>query len=66
MQKLFQAEAVYLLISLNFLNFMPILIIFLEKLSAKIIDSGPIIKLDFPKDLLLVLVRSSPSFCILI
>lgn len=47
----------YLLISLNPLNLMPILIILLEIFSAKIIDSGPIIKLEFPKDLLLVLVR---------
>jgi signal transduction histidine kinase len=46
-QELSQAEAVYL-------SNIPILITLAERFSAQILESGPIIKLDFSKDLPLV------------
>lgn len=53
-QELSQAEAGYFSISLKPLNLIQILITLVERFSAQLLDSGPIIKLDCPKDLPLV------------
>lgn len=65
-QELFQAETGYLSISLKPLNIIPILITLVERFSEQILDHGPIIKLDSPKDLPLVLGDSDRTEQILV
>lgn len=50
-QELSQAEGGYLSIIMKPLNLMPILINLVERFSTQILDNGPIIELDCPKDL---------------
>ena len=65
-QELSQAETGYLSISLKPLNILAILITLVERFSEQILDYGPIIKLDFPKDLPLVLGDSDRTEQILV
>ncbi|MGK7956742.1 MAG: sensor histidine kinase [Crocosphaera sp.] len=66
MQELSKAEAGYLSITLHPLNIIPLLTSLVERFSDQIMDEGPMIKLEYPPDLPLLLGDSDRTEQILV